>query len=253
MGIHDLYCEFAEIELREGDNEDRLRLLHQGVDIVPKLLRKNPVQGNCFPFERMCIRDVGVDSFDKAKLLSCSNLDFCYALATLDLQGLKNLRSLELYGCFELTNLLHLSELDNLNWMRWNTCNCLRPDLVFSTSLQILELFGVSKNEPSAVEPPDIQGCKFLRELTLKDFPELKQFPNLSSLKRLLKVDFGGCTRVKSLILDDQCYLRKLNLRNCEKLEILCLPPSCTALMKLKCRGCFSLVEIRNFAYCRNL
>lgn len=202
IGMHELYCEFAKAEVAKGDEFDNQQYLYHEDKEIPALMEWVPLK-NCFlPLRRIHIYGGGFSELSKEMLQYVVNvevlkLDFCFELESLDVGCLKNLRSLELRGCFSLQMVRGLELLNYLKFFRWNTCRNLTGVVDFPQVLEVVEIYGSKESEV-----PDVcsfGGCIGLLELTLSRQPQLASVSDLCKLHKLQKVDFSGCCRVEEV------------------------------------------------------
>ena len=261
ISMHDLYLEFAEVEVKRDDNErGRAHLYHKKKNDIPQCLTRNPRGATTFSFERMRFSNVWyLDSFEQAKLDKCANVevlkvDLCFELRRLDIDGLEELRSLELLRCENLEHLQGLETRDKLKWMRWDPCHAKVVDYKSLTSLRVLQL-----TEVSHTTVIDLRNCHNLQELTIQDSDGLEDFPLFPNSKSMLKIFFRYCEKLRHrgpelLNLEGWRNVEFLDLEQCwsitNELE------SCPIMKNLKhlnVFGCYKLKGLPNLTKSKNL
>ena len=258
INMHDLYLELAEAEVTRDNNEwGRAHLYHKNENNIPQCLKRDPRGATTFSFKRMRFSNVcNLDSLKQAKLDECAVLkvDHCDELRSLDIDGFKVLRNLELLECPHLEHLQGLENRDKLEWMRWDPCRAKVVDYKLLTSLRVLQLTRVFHSIRI-----DLRNCHNLQELAIQESYGLKDFPLFPKSKSMRKISFVGCTELR------HCGPELLNLEGWVNLEFLDLSrcgsvtnelESCPIMKKLKhldVSGCYNLKALPNLMKSKNL
>jgi hypothetical protein len=238
ISVHDLYIEFAELELqgkldeatdlehrrwvqiRNGDQLTELERTPSG-GCWQKLVRLRINQDDLPPRVGPIGSLEGIEwqFFSNVAVLDLRDLDF--EEGTLNLKGLKCLRSLSLDDIWGLRRVEGLEGLKNLSYFYW--CNPRRSagsDMQFPASLRVLHILGRIWLGPDA-----LARCKNLRKLRLQWI-------------RADNLDLSNCLSLQSLTLEDA---------RVPKLQFLTGPISrrCAfSLQSLEVSNCVDLAEI---------
>jgi len=257
FSVHDLYREFATWEANKCTHL-RNCILHDGRD------------NGHYRRKRLAIDGSNIISLTKQELCECSTdveilrVAHCDHLTKVDLRGMKELLSIELFGCDSLEQVW----LDDLQHLVWLNINSSLDFLILSIkglkSLQVLKLRGGSNcsqsrvcesfhdctslieleigGYPELLEFPDLSNSRKLRKFIGVKCPKTRSLPGLSNLKKLqhLTLEDVGLTDIQGLHLLDK--LEELHIAGCPNLKAIPnLSNMCSTLWNLFIQGCYDL------------
>jgi|GEM_PF-5173068 len=113
-------------------------------------------------------------------------------------EGLFNLRRLEIQGCFNLTTLRFLRYLSRLEVLDLTTCMQV-PSLEILGDLGTIRRLGVSAVNPGAMDPGFLSGMPDLADLRMAGWYRLRNLGCLRGKNRLEFLDIRGCHGLTSL------------------------------------------------------
>ncbi|KAG0606394.1 hypothetical protein M758_9G137800 [Ceratodon purpureus] len=283
--LHDLYLEFAKLEVKRGALDTRRWIWYDREVSYPTDLARMP-SGSCWPIlERISVKyDDSYTAFnnhvrwlgtvDGIKWQHFSNVVVLHLLIgedeLLDLRGFKCLRSLEVKWRGKYKNyggagkLIGVGEMRNLGWLDLENVHdapCFE-EIGHLTTLVVLRLNTscsmLNCEEGSLTSRPlellNLEKCIQLRELVLR-CPCLKAFPDLSRLTSLRLVLFENCYRAREVVgLGSQMSsLQELVLLLCKSLCRCSGLSDLVSLQVLRVENCEKLSELPDLHKLTNL
>ena len=231
FGMHDLWREFAEAEMKAGKFRDR-RFVYEGGE---------------------CRGRVDLREYPRLEVVV---LDDMVGAVALDVRGLKHLKSLQAGYCLprdltavEAVEVSGLGTLERLTFLQWHgvaSIECI-AELGLLKNLQVVSLreFRGDKlpdmSELTSLRILDVEWSRSLQCINLRSLPNLEQL-GLVGCFSLRSVDISGCRSMRGFPgLPD---LEELNASSCPLILSLGEIVYFTSLRKLNITGCSSIEEL---------
>jgi hypothetical protein len=213
--IHDLYLEFAQMEVK-SEEIDHLESCCLSISDQHRGYRKKGLR----------IHNEDLTSLRTEMLCNCSEAELlivenCRNLTSLDVQGMHELRVLEISECPQLTELV-VKDVAKLLYVFWDGFTGHYPSLAGLGRLRQVELENskpVTIGEVVASEILDFSGCPIFESFHVRSMHPLPAVHDVSHMKFLRCVSVANCRRVQKFEgLEALQGLQELRLCGCSNL-----------------------------------
>ncbi|KAL3740333.1 hypothetical protein ACJRO7_021586, partial [Eucalyptus globulus] len=208
-------------------------------------------EGNTFDVKELAILELqsskinekweGWSFFKMAEKLKYLDLSFCDSLENTDfLSGFEKLEVLILRGCGRLKRIdASIEDMEGLLRLELYGCSCLRELPAEIGKLKALQQLDLSGTSLSAL-PNSIGSLENLEFLDITH-SRIEELPNgIGSLRKLRELRASYCENLKGVMVESMCNLfslRRLDFKQCEKLQSLPDLPSGLIDLSISCRS----------------
>jgi hypothetical protein len=213
--IHELYREFAKMEVKSEE-----------MDHLESCCLASSDQQRGYRKKRLQIHSEDLTSLRTEMLCNCSEAELlivenCRNLTSLDVQGMHELRVLEISECPQLTELV-VKDVAKLLYVFWDGFTGHYPSLAGLGRLRQVELENskpVTIGEVVASEILDFSGCPIFESFHVRSMHPLPAVHDVSHMKFLRCVSVANCRRVQKFEgLEALQGLQELRLCGCSNL-----------------------------------
>ncbi|GLJ42240.1 hypothetical protein SUGI_0874330 [Cryptomeria japonica] len=232
--IHDLYVEFAQSKANEME---RWLWWKKKDDQCSRrgLIAQDSAGFELAKLQQCRYRTIAPDYLRNLLVLQLVDV---HNLIKLDLGQMNKLRSITLRDCKALATVDGLPNLLDLAWLQIGGVNPMfrLPELSSIEGLQHLEIDIADSQVLDQLG--DLTNCFCLREINVR-CPSLSEFPRLSGMPHLEKVEFSLCETVQGILDCTECVeLQSIVLNRCCQMSSSPLLAGCKKLSKIVLSEC---------------